>query len=200
MVSGTQGYEKVVDAFATASFNLKFEEINQDFLSLLPTRPARVLDAGSGVGQNAAALAQLGYDVVAVEPLQLFLSKAVSQYPSLKVQWLNDSLPELANVSVKEGSFDFVLLDGVWHHLNLCERRRCIERLASLMSEGAICAISLRHGPAGAGTHVYPTRSSELLDYANEFGFVVVLNLENQPSKMPNKAQVTWSRVALKKR
>ncbi|TQF70097.1 class I SAM-dependent methyltransferase [Pseudoalteromonas luteoviolacea] len=200
LVKGTQGYEKVIESFATASFNLKFAEINHDFLSFLPTRPARVLDAGCGVGQNAAALAQLGYEVVAVEPFEPFLRKAVSKYSGQRIQWLHDSLPELEKVSKKEGGFGFVLLDGVWHHLNVNERRRCIERLSSLMSEGAVCAISLRHGPAGAGTHVFPTSSSELFEYAIEFGFDVVLHLKNQPSKLPNKAQVTWSRIALKKR
>ncbi|OCQ23806.1 methyltransferase type 11 [Pseudoalteromonas luteoviolacea] len=199
LVLGTQGYEKVIDAFVTASANLKFEDINQDFLRFLPPLPARVLDAGCGVGQNAAALSRLGYEVVAIEPFAPFLKEAVASYQTLDILWLNDSLPALQKVSIDEGAFNFVLLDGVWHHLSYEERRRCIKRLSSLMAHNAVCAISLRHGPAGGGTHVFPTSAKELVEYAKEFGFEVILQLENQPSKLPNKQHVTWSRVALKK-
>lgn len=48
-VTGTQGYELAVEAFARASFELEFERINADFLAYLPQPPARVLDAGCGV-------------------------------------------------------------------------------------------------------------------------------------------------------
>ncbi|MFT5692062.1 MAG: hypothetical protein ACI92E_001393 [Oceanicoccus sp.] len=93
----------------------------------------------------------------------------------------------------------FILMDGVWHHLSVLERRECIQRFSSILSEGGICAISLRSGPEGAGKHILPVFDDELIDYANEFGFHVVMHLENQASKMPNKLGATWSRVALKK-
>ena len=67
------------------------------------------------------------------------------------------------------------------------------------MLNGGICAISLRNGPAGSGTHVFPTSCAELFEYAREYGFQVVFHAENQPSIMPNKKSVTWSRVALQK-
>ncbi len=199
MVAGTKGYEKVVESFAEVSFKLEFEDINRDFLTFLPPTVSRVLDAGCGVGQNSAALAKLGYDVVAVEPLPEFLDKAVSNYRGLNVCWLEDSLPNLKNVNVDDGLFNFILLDGVWHHLNAEERRECIKRFSSLMLNGGICAISLRNGPAGSGTHVFPTSCAELFEYAREYGFQVVFHAENQPSIMPNKKSVTWSRVALQK-
>ncbi|GLQ76117.1 class I SAM-dependent methyltransferase [Vibrio penaeicida] len=81
-VKGTQGYEQGVDAFAQASLNLKFEEVNQEFIPFLPRILSRVLDVGSGVGQNSAALSRLGYQVVSVEPLQVFLDIA-QKYPSI---------------------------------------------------------------------------------------------------------------------
>ena len=189
----------MVEAFAEASFNLDFEDINADFLNFLPQAPARVLDAGSGVGQNSAALAKKGFSVVSVEPLHAFLQRAKNQYRGLNITWLNDSLPKLEKIDVDSGLFDFVLIDGVWHHLSIEERRLCILRLASIMSVGGVCAISIRNSPAGAGTHIFSTCIEELVDYANEYAFEVILQIENQPSKMQNKPNVTWSRVALKK-
>ena len=188
-----------IEAFTEASLRLDFAEINADFLQFLPEAPARVLDAGSGIGQNSAALAKKGYTVVAVEPLNAFLRIAKTQYPKLNITWLNDSLPTLEKIDVGTDLFDFVLLDGVWHHLSRTERRQCIQRLAVIRAVGGVCAISLRHGPAGVGKHVFPACINELVDYANEYAFKVILLLENQPSKILDKTNVTWSRVALKK-
>lgn len=199
-VAGTKGYEEVVLPFFEASMSLKFEEVNRDFLEFLPTTPARVLDAGAGVGQNAAALARLGYEVVAVEPLKCFIDIASSKFEGLGVRWLQDSLPRLEKLGdTVAPAFDFILMDGVWHHLSPAERKACIERFADITSAGGVCAISLRNGPAGAGKHVFATSCDELCSYAEPNGFKVVLQLENQPSLLPNKTDVVWSRVALKK-
>lgn len=190
IVPGTKGYEKVVEVFADASFNLYFENINSDFLQFLPQTPARVLDAGSGVGQNSAALAKRGYSVVSVEPLNDFQQIARAKYQDLNISWLNDSLPKLEKIDDSAGGFDFVLIDGVWHHLSKEERIECIRRLAEIVNVDGVCAISLRNGPAGAGTHVFPTCNDELVCYANKFGFQIVLLRENESSKMKNKPNV----------
>ncbi|MFD2178198.1 class I SAM-dependent methyltransferase [Veronia pacifica] len=200
MVAGTKGYEKAVEEFAEVSFKLDFATINREFLAFLPPTPSRVLDAGSGVGQNSAAFEELGYDVVAVEPLHEFLSKAKDFYQEKNITWLGDSLPYLKKVNVDDGMFSFVLLDGVWHHLNPEERQICIARISSLLSVGGVCAISLRSGPAGVGTHIFPTSCIELFEYADTFGFDVVYHIENQPSVMPNKVGVFWAKVALMKK
>ncbi|CCN49078.1 putative S-adenosyl-L-methionine-dependent methyltransferase [Vibrio nigripulchritudo MADA3029] len=199
-VKGTKGYESGVDLFAQASLNLEFEVINRDFLPFLPSVGSHVLDTGCGVGQNAAALAKLGYQVVAVEPLKEFLNIAKATHNEHNINWIEGSLPCLKELQNAHQSFDFILLDGVWHHLNPDERRTCIQRLSDLLSKGGVCAISLRNGPAGMGQHVFPTSDEELLQYVEEFDLQVVLHLQNQPSKIPNKAEVIWSRMALKKR
>ncbi|ESP91004.1 class I SAM-dependent methyltransferase [Pseudoalteromonas luteoviolacea] len=199
MVAGTIGYERDVLTFAKVSFALEFEYINKEFLPFLPGAPARVLDAGCGVGQNSAALFKMGYDVVAVEPLGAFLEAAKLQFPELEINWQQDSLPDLKLLTPRDVLFDFILMDGVWHHLNYSQRKRCIDRLSNLLSPGGVCAISLRNGPAGKGTHIFPTSCNELFKYAKECGLEVVFHVEDQPSKMPNKHNVTWSRVALRK-
>jgi SAM-dependent methyltransferase len=199
-VPGTQGYERVVDRFIEASQALKFEVANNDFLEFLPPIASRVLDAGSGAGQNAAALAKLGHSVIAVEPMLQFLEAARSAYSGHGVTWIHDSLPSLTKLGVKAGQFDFVLVDAVWHHLDETEQLQGIERIAALLDDGGVCAISLRNGPAGAGTHVHPTSGPRTAKMAQRFGLDLVLHLEGQPSLMKNKPGVSWSRIALKKR
>lgn len=196
-VPGTKGYDEVIEAFTQASYELKFEEVNEDFLELLPQAPGLVLDAGAGVGQNAAALAQLGYEVVAVEPLKEFLDIAKAKYETLDITWINDSLPQLKDLKSFSNSFDLILVDSVLHHLSQAEHKESLLRFSQLLAPSGICVMSLRNGPAGAGKHIFPTDSDTLADYACRLDLKVVKHLKNQPSKMKLKANVIWSRLAL---
>ena len=199
LVSGTLGYDEVVESFTEASLKLSFEEVNKDFIKYLPAIPSKVLDIGCGIGQNSAALRRLGYEVVAIDPLGAFLKVAQTYYSSLDIEWLQGSLPYLKVLNKHHGFFDFILMDGVWHHLNNHERKLSLRTLASFLSMGGICAISLRNGPAGAGKHVFPTSCEALFNDADDAGLKVIFHSENQPSLLPNKKNVTWARVALKK-
>lgn len=198
-VPGTRGYEDVIDAFIEVSQALDFAEINQDFLDFLPPIPSSVLDAGAGAGQNAAALARMGYSVVAVEPLAAFLDAGRSHYKSLNITWIQDSLPLLQTLEDSSELFDFILVDGVWHHLDAEERELCMARFSTLLRDEGVCAMSLRHGPAGAGKHVFPTDGQKTALLARRYGLWVALHLTNQPSKMKNKPGVTWTRMAFRK-
>ena len=159
-----------------------------------------MLDAGAGAGLNAAALARLGHSVVAVEPMSAFLNAARSTYEGLDVTWVDDSLPLLKKLGDTPGQFDFILLDGVWHHLDEEERVQGMARLSTLLDEGGACAISLRNGPAGGGTHLFPTNGRQTAALAIECGLEVVLHLEDQPSIMKNKPGVTFTRMVVSKR
>lgn len=193
-VRGSEGYERSVERFVALSQSLRFEDVCRDFLPFLPAAPSSVLDAGAGAGQNAAALDAMGYQVVAVEPVVAFLDAARKAYPDSSTAWVTDSLPELATI---HSNFDFILVDGVWHHLS-CEEQRCtLERFSNLLNSGGRCALSLRNGPAGLGTCVYPTSASDTIRQAEAFGFRVVYLVENQPSILSGKKDVVWSRVVL---
>ncbi len=196
-VPGTRGYEKVVDSFLAASQALNFAETSRSFVRFLPPRPARVLDAGSGAGQNAAALARMGYSVVAVEPFSPFLDAARQTYRSLGITWVEDSLPLLGKLGGEAGEFDFILIDAVWHHLDEAERASCMARLSTLLSDRGACALSLRQGPAGAGTHVFPVDDEATAALASQHGLRAALLLAKQPSIMKNKPDVSWTRLVL---
>jgi 2-polyprenyl-3-methyl-5-hydroxy-6-metoxy-1,4-benzoquinol methylase len=199
MISGTKGYEKYISLFIESCQALSFHDVCNDFLNFLPPTPARILDVGAGAGQNAAALADMGYYVTAVEPMTEFLNAARRQYPHASISWVDDSLPMLRGLD-KEDTFDFILLTGVWHHLNDAQRATAIKRLSSLLKTGGRCALSLRNGPAGLGTCVYPTDVDTTIQTFKVWHFNVILCLKDQPSIINNKESVTWARLVLEKR
>lgn len=197
---GVEGYERAPQRFIELSQALEFSEVCRDFLGSLPDSPARILDAGSGAGQNAAALARMGHSVVAVEPMPDFRAASRATYSNSGVLWLDDSLPSLHSLSELDGTFEFILVDGVWHHLREQERQSALARFCELLVVGGRCAISLRNGPPGLGTVVYPTDARDTISVAESHGFESLVLIENQPSIMPGKDGVTWSRVVLQKR
>ncbi len=199
MVAGTEGYENFTEHFIKSSQNLDFDEVCKDFVPFLPDLPANILDAGSGAGQNAAALACMGFLVTALEPISVFLDAAKETYRNQSIRWLNDSLPYMNSLCRESEQFEFVLIDGVWHHLDELERQHAVARLAKLITPGGKCAISLRNGPPGMGTRVYPTDSMLTIKQFEKAGFKCLLHLHNQPSIFSYKQKVRWARVVLQK-
>jgi SAM-dependent methyltransferase len=199
-ITGTKGYDRFVNCFIESSQSLAFNKACKDFIPFLPSRPSRVLDVGSGAGQNSAALAELEHSVVAVEPMPEFLAAARSKYPDLPITWLNGSLPMMDCLGSAPKKFELILVIGVWHHLNETERTLTMERFASLLNSGGKCALSLRNGPSGMGSHVYPTSASQTIKQAKKFGLDCVFIQENQPSIHKNKNDVTWARLVLQKK
>ena len=48
----------------------------------LPVTPAAILDIGAGTGRDAAWLAELGHDVIAVEPVQAMMQEGLRRRPN----------------------------------------------------------------------------------------------------------------------
>lgn len=198
MTNGTQGYERFVSIFIETSQSLDFYQSCKDYLNFLPKAPADILDVGAGAGQNSAALAQLGHRIKAVEPMSEFLEAARATYPRLPIEWRYDSLPLLATLD-ENVQFDFILVEGVWHHLDESERTVAIARLSVLIKPPGLCAISLRNGPAGMGVRVFPTDALKTIEQFKQFGFECIFCTQNQPSIYRFKENVFWSRIVLKK-
>lgn len=198
-IPGTQGYEKAVDRFIDIAQALPFDEVNKALLPFLPENPGRVLDVGAGAGQNAAALARLGHAVTAVEPFAPFLAAARQTYVDHDVIWKDDCLPYLRTLTEKTCQFDFILVQAVWQHLDEDERRVAMKRLVELLDHGGMCALSLRNGPAGAGTHVFPTDDTNTISDAEQYGLKTMLHLADQPSYIKGKADVVWTHLVFKK-
>ena len=200
MVSGTVGYEKYISLFIENSQTLDFNVVCKDFIPFLPVKNSNILDLGAGAGQNSAALAKLGFNVTAIEPMEAFLNAGMDTYKSTLIEWHHDSLPDITCLNSHQEKFDFVLIDAVWHHLNEAERERSASRISTLIEENGKCALSLRNGPSGIGTRVFPTNSNDTINLFERYGFKCIFKLINQASVLPHKEEVKWSRLVFEKK
>lgn len=197
-VKGTEGYAAATERFMAATHGIAFQDLHQSILKFIPTAPSNVLDVGSGIGRDAAVLADMGHTVVAVEPTRKFLSVAQKLYGT-SIEWINDSLPLLQSLGDRNEGFDFVLASAVWHHIDQNERRIALSRIADLLRPTGVFALSLRHGPAGVGTYIFPTNGQETVRDAKRMNLKPLLVLGNQPSLIEGKKNVTWTRIVLQK-
>lgn len=200
MTVGIEGYERHISRFIETSQALDFQIVCRDFVEYLPPEKSHVLDVGAGAGQNAAALDDLGFHVTAIEPMQEFRIAAQNFYKALSVKWLAGSLPHLSILdSADAHKFEFVLIEGVWYHLNDKEREQAAARISSIVKRNGKCAISLRNGPAGMGTRMFPTDPMQTSELFKKYGFDCIFMAKNQDSILPNKENVKWSRIVLQK-
>ncbi|MBF0326653.1 MAG: class I SAM-dependent methyltransferase [Alphaproteobacteria bacterium] len=89
MAEGWRGYEGSQAAELAARYEaLDPQAIHSGLIDLLPARPGTILDVGAGSGRDAAWLATLGHDVVAVEPSPDMLAEARRRHPDARVRWV----------------------------------------------------------------------------------------------------------------
>lgn len=193
------GYAEQADDLITEYERLDFQALLGQVTAFLPPPPAHVLDIGTGPGRDAAGLARLGYDVTAVDPVRAFVEHARTRYTDLDVDWRRDSLPALASFNCGP-VFDVVTLQAVWMHLDESERTAAMARLATLTAPGGVVMMSLRHGPVPEGRRMFDVSGEETIRLGARHGFSALNCLENQPSLLPGKADVSWTRLVLKRR
>ena len=100
-------------------------------MHLIPSVPARILDIGAGTGRDAAGFAAMGHSVTAVEPTAELRHAAMALHASARIEWLDDSLPDLALLHARSDTFDVVMLTAVWMHLDERQRQRAMPPVAS---------------------------------------------------------------------
>ncbi|WP_339799578.1 methyltransferase domain-containing protein, partial [uncultured Marinobacter sp.] len=156
-------YNQNAEKFFHQYQSLTFEQVHGDWLPLIPEESGLALDVGAGSGRDAMALAARGWDVVAAEPADELrkLGQAVSAHQS--IQWVNDSLPELAEIRKLSYRFDLILVSAVWMHVPPSSRERAFRILTELLAPSGTLVITLRHG-AGDGERVFYEVSKAELD------------------------------------
>ena len=135
-------------------------------LHLIPAVPSHVLDIGSGTGRDAAWFAAQGHRVVAVEPTEALRLPAMALHRSPRIEWLDDSLPDLALLRSRGDSFDLVMLTAVWMHLDVQQRRQAMPNLAALVRGGGTVIMTLRHGPVPPGRRMFEISADETIELA----------------------------------
>jgi protein-L-isoaspartate O-methyltransferase len=112
-VSGTEGYAEEAQELFAVYESIAAADAHRAVRHLIPPAPASVLDIGSETGRDAAWFADMGHRVVAVEPTDAMRIPAMALHPSPRIEWLNDSLPELAALRARGETFDLVMLTAV---------------------------------------------------------------------------------------
>ena len=196
-VSGTENYAEEAPELLKRYESISFPDTHRSVMHLIPTEACRVLDIGAGTGRDAAGFAARGHRVVAVEPTEEMRRGAMALHPSPLIEWVDDSLPDLANVRARGEQFDVVMLTAVWMHLDERQRRRAIPNVAALLRNGGVMIMTLRHGPVPPGRRMFEVSAEETIALAAPLGLDCVLNRPAESSlRQPG---VSWTRLAFQK-
>jgi SAM-dependent methyltransferase len=199
-VSGTEGYAEEAEELFRVYESFPAADAHRAVLHLMPAAPGNVLDIGSGTGRDAAWFAAQGHRVVAVEPTDAMRLPAMALHPSPQIEWLNDSLPDLALLCTRGEQFDLVMLTAVWMHLDEEQRRRAMPNLAALVRPGGAVIMMIRNGPVPAGRRMFEISPDETIELAQMHGLHPVLNLRTESSQESNRlAGITWTNLAFVK-
>jgi SAM-dependent methyltransferase len=199
-VSGTEGYADEAEELFRLYESFPATDAHRAVLHLIPAAPGSVVDIGSGTGRDAAWFASQGHRVVAVEPTDAMRIPAMALHPSPRIEWLNDSLPDLTLLLARGEKFDVVMLSAVWMHLDTQQRRQAMPNLAALIRAGGVMIMSIRHGPVPPGRRMFEVSSEETIELARMQGLHPVLNVHTESRQEQNRvAGITWTNLAFVK-
>jgi SAM-dependent methyltransferase len=199
-VSGTEGYADEAEELFRLYESIPAADAHRAVLHLIPASPSNVLDIGSGTGRDAAWFASLGHRVVAVEPTGAMRIPAMALHPSTQIEWLDDSLPDLALLRARGVSFDLVILTAVWMHLDAAQRRQAMPSIAALVRPGGTVIMKVRHGPVPVGRRMFGIATEETIELARMQDLHPVLNVRTESSQEANRlAGVSWTNLAFVK-
>jgi SAM-dependent methyltransferase len=190
-------YDDNAPQLAATYESLAATRLHAWFADCLPASGC-VLDVGAGSGRDAAWLASLGFEVVAVEPSAAMVREAQGYHASDRIHWIiGDSLPGLERTLRYGKAYDLILLSAVWMHVAPADRPRAFRKLVSLMKPGGRMAITLRHGPANAGQVVHEVSAGEIETLAREHGAYVERTVPRVPDQ-GGRAEVTWTQLLVR--
>jgi SAM-dependent methyltransferase len=192
--SGTEAYAEEAAVLLQRYETVSFADHHRSVAHLFPPPPARILDIGAGTGRDAAGFAALGHRVVAVEPTVEMRQGAIALHPSPIIDWVDDSLPDLAVLRARGETFDLVMMNAVWMHLDEAQRRRAMPNVASLLADRGAMIMSLRYGPVPPGRRMFRVSAAETAQLAMTEGLRPVLDLDAASSL--TQPGVSWKRLA----
>ena len=199
-ISGTEGYAEEAEDLFKRYESISAAETHKAVLHLIPAVPARILDIGAGTGRDAAWLAGIGHRVTAIEPTDAMRLPAMQLHPSPRIEWLDDSLPELALVRSRGAPFDLILLSAVWMHFDLAQRRQAMATLTALLRMCGTLILRVRHGEVPPGRRMFEIPDQETIELAGAHGLHTVLNLRAESALAANRdAGVSWTHLAFVK-
>jgi len=199
-VSGTEGYAEVASELLRCEESIPFLADHDFALPFIPTVPCAVVDIGAGTGRASAWSAAAGHRVVAVEPVDELRIPTMARHTSRAIEWVDDSLPDLAVLRARRALFDVCLLTAVWMHLDEAQRSAAMPIVAALVKSDALVLMSLRHGPPPPLRRMFEVTASETITLGEAHGLRPLVELRASSVQGVNRdAGVTWTRLAFKK-
>lgn len=181
---------------------LSFDSAHAAWTHLLPSsrRPSRAIDIGAGSGRDAAALAALGWHVLAIEPSEGLRRLGEAATANANVDWLSDELPHLPVLhELHHGiSASLILISAVWMHLTADEQATALPVLTHLLGPNGLLVITLRHGPSPDERIFYETDSAVLKAHGESLGLETVL-LTSDDDKL-QRSDVFWETIVFRKK
>ena len=183
-------YDRLADELTARYERLDFEEVHAGLVDELPDFHARILDVGAGTGRDAAAMAAMDHQVVAVEPSLEMRWRARKLHDDPRIRWLDDALPGLERVYRLGEKYDLILLSAVWMHVPPGQRERGIRKLTGLLRPGGKLAISVRTVTADR-RDMWEVHPAELVERARRQGLEFVR--ESRSSDLLERHEVAWT-------
>lgn len=188
-------YEVNAD-FITEEFEqLEFQKLHATLLNHLPQHTCSILDIGSGSGRDAAGLAELGHEIIAVEPSSALRARARSLHPHSSITWIEDKLPELKAVRKFGDHYDVIFLSAVWMHLPYHDRQPSFERILGLLKKEGLLYITLRHGPYEVVEGFWDIPDEELVQLVKNYELREIA--QTTENDLLNRPGVSWTRFIL---
>ncbi len=154
--------------------SLSFERVHGEWLHHLPTQPGLALDIGAGSGRDAKALAERGWQVMAIEPAEKLRALGETYTHEGDVSWIDDTLPALNRVRQLSQRFQLILVSAVWMHLSTDEQQRSLRVLSSLLAPGGLLVITYRESSDSDKRQFYSVNTGVLDSWAFDLALLPV--------------------------
>lgn len=120
----------------------RYDTILERVLSLSgAARGKRVLDIGTGTGNLAARLLDLGAEVVGLDPSQKMLDKAAVKLKGRSGIELKRVEEPFLEIPYPDGSFDAVVSTYAFHHVHPGKKAACIREMMRVLKPGGTWVI-----------------------------------------------------------
>lgn len=173
-MTSTDYYDRNGDRLARRYDALDPRQLHRAWAPLLAgRRHGLACDIGAGSGRDARWLADMGWQVLAVEPSATMRRRGEKASVGAAITWVDDSLPQLRRLRRSARRCDLVLLSAVWQHLAAAQRPPALRALCALLCPGGRLVITLRHGRNSAENRergFHPVSAPELAALTREQG------------------------------
>lgn len=195
----TRFYNENADELFPRYRSLRSEDVFNDVIAHVPTKPGFVADIGSGSGRDTKWLADLGHTVISVEPSVGLRTKAMANGMPANAVYVESSLPDLPGLDIFVQRFDLIICSAVWMHLDASEREIALSRIYALLSDDsdARAIITFKVAPEEPGRGMHVLDADIIAEEFGAHGFSYVSTMLNKD--LMNRDDTRWYTTVLYK-